>query len=100
MIRNQSKYCFVFVCQPGELEIKSMLLAASLRFQHGNEIELVAALPEATYSDNFRAGNYFVSRDLQLITLENIFFCLLSFNDLGNCKIEQVEGQQYQEEFS
>ncbi|MDM8557543.1 sulfotransferase [Candidatus Parabeggiatoa sp. HSG14] len=39
------KYCFVFVCQQGELEIKSMLLAASLKRYLRSEYELVAAIP-------------------------------------------------------
>jgi hypothetical protein len=40
------KYCFVFVCQQGDLEIKSMLLAASLKRYLRGEYELVAALPQ------------------------------------------------------
>ena len=40
------KYCFVFVCQQGELEIKSALLAASLKHFLRCRHELVAALPE------------------------------------------------------
>jgi hypothetical protein len=41
------KYCFVFVCQQGELEIKSMLLAASLRhYLRSDDYELVAAFPQ------------------------------------------------------
>jgi len=39
------KYCFVFVCQAGELEIKSMLLAASLKRYLRSEYECVAAIP-------------------------------------------------------
>lgn len=42
------KYCFVFVCQQGELEIKSMLLAASLKLYVQGDYELVAALPQPT----------------------------------------------------
>ena len=38
-------YCFVFVCQAGELEIKSMLLVASLKRFLRREYELVAAIP-------------------------------------------------------
>ena len=39
------RFAFVFVCQAGELEIKALLLAASLhRHLHG-EFELVAAVP-------------------------------------------------------
>ncbi len=37
--------CCVFVCQQGDLEIKAMLLAASLRKQLGARVELVAAIP-------------------------------------------------------
>lgn len=39
------RYCFVFVCQQGELEPKSLLLAASLRHYLRCDFELVAALP-------------------------------------------------------
>lgn len=39
------KFCLSFVCQAGELELKSLLLAASLREHLGNEVELVAAIP-------------------------------------------------------
>ena len=42
------KYCFVFICQQGELEIKSMLLATSLKRYLRCEYELVAAIPEPT----------------------------------------------------
>jgi hypothetical protein len=38
-------FCFVFVCQQGELEAKAMLLAASLRHSLPPGHELVAALP-------------------------------------------------------
>lgn len=40
------KYCFVFVCQRGELELKALLLAASLRRHLECEYELAAAVPE------------------------------------------------------
>jgi hypothetical protein len=39
------RYSFVFVCQQGSLEIKSMLLAASLKRQLRCDHELVAAIP-------------------------------------------------------
>lgn len=39
------RYCFVFVCQQGELELKSLLLAASLKHHLRCDFELVAALP-------------------------------------------------------
>jgi hypothetical protein len=39
------KYCFVFVCQQGELEIKASLLAASLHRHLKCDHELVAAVP-------------------------------------------------------
>ncbi len=42
------KYCFIFVCQQGELEIKSMLLAASLKRYLHCEYELIAAIPQPT----------------------------------------------------
>jgi hypothetical protein len=38
-------FCFVFVCQQGELEAKAVLLAASLRRPLPSGAELVAALP-------------------------------------------------------
>lgn len=40
------RYCFVFVCQKGDLEIKSLLLAASLKRYLQCDYELVAAIPE------------------------------------------------------
>ena len=40
------QWSFVFVCQAGELEIKSMLLAASLRQFLRCDYELVAAIPQ------------------------------------------------------
>jgi len=39
------EYSFVFVCQQGPLEVKSMLLAASLKRQLRCDHELVAAIP-------------------------------------------------------
>ena len=39
------RYCFVFVCQQGELELKSLLLAVSLKHYLRCDFELVAALP-------------------------------------------------------
>ena len=39
------KYSFVFVCQQGELETKSMLLAASLKRNIKCEHQLIAAIP-------------------------------------------------------
>ena len=39
------RYAFVFVCQSGELEIKALLLAASLRRNLRCEYELIAAVP-------------------------------------------------------
>lgn len=39
------KYCVVFVCQSGELEIKAMLLAASLKRHWQGEGECVVAIP-------------------------------------------------------
>jgi hypothetical protein len=40
------KYCFVFVCQQGNLELKSMLLAASLKHYLHCDYECVAAIPQ------------------------------------------------------
>ena len=40
------KNAFVFVCQQGELEIKSMLLATSLKHFLQDDYELVAAIPQ------------------------------------------------------
>ncbi|HTI96998.1 MAG TPA: hypothetical protein VL425_10885 [Rudaea sp.] len=39
-------FAFVFVCHGGELEIKSLLLAASLRETFGDAPELIAAVPQ------------------------------------------------------
>ncbi len=44
--KESMKYCFVFICQQGELEIKSMLLAASLKENLKCNFELVAAIPQ------------------------------------------------------
>lgn len=39
--------CFSFICQAGELELKALLLAASLRYYNPNlQAELVAAIPD------------------------------------------------------
>ncbi len=40
------RYCIVFICQRGELEIKSMLLATSLKENLRCDYELVAAIPQ------------------------------------------------------
>jgi hypothetical protein len=40
------RYCFTFICQQGELEIKALLLAASLKHFLRCDYELVAALPQ------------------------------------------------------
>src|SRR6266498_3081084 len=43
--RKSPSYCFVFVCQEGELTIQSLLLAASLKQFLRCDHELVAAVP-------------------------------------------------------
>lgn len=43
---SSARTAFVFVCQPGEWELKAALLAASLRRHYGKDIELIAALPQ------------------------------------------------------
>jgi len=45
MSRKSPRYAFVFVCQAGELEIKALLLAASLKRFLRCDYELIAALP-------------------------------------------------------
>lgn len=40
------KYCFIFVCQQGSLELESMLLAASLKRYLRCDYECVAAIPQ------------------------------------------------------
>ena len=45
-VKPPAPFCFVFVCQSGELEIKATLLAASLRRQFGRRVDLVAAIPQ------------------------------------------------------
>jgi len=45
LIKPVKKYAFVFVCQEGELEIKSLLLAASLKRFLKCDYELIAAVP-------------------------------------------------------
>ena len=44
--RPPRRYAFVFVCQAGELEVKALLLAASLRKFLRRSYELIAAIPE------------------------------------------------------
>jgi len=43
--RTPPRYAFVFVCQAGELEIKALLLAASLKRFLRCDFEMIAALP-------------------------------------------------------
>lgn len=45
MAIDASRFAFVFVCHGGELQIKALLLAASLREQFGDAPELIAAVP-------------------------------------------------------
>jgi hypothetical protein len=48
LLNNQgfkSNFCITFVCQAGELELKSLLLAASLRKFLSRDIEIIAAVP-------------------------------------------------------
>lgn len=42
----QERTAFIFVCQAGEWEVKAALLAASLRRHYGDDIELIAAIPQ------------------------------------------------------
>lgn len=42
----RGRTAFVFVCQAGEWELKAALLAASLRQHHGDDAELIAAIPQ------------------------------------------------------
>jgi hypothetical protein len=44
-MQRRPRFCFVFVCQSGELEVKALLLAASLRRFIRTECELVATVP-------------------------------------------------------
>jgi len=43
--KNNRQYCFTFICQQGDIEIKSLLLAASLKRFLRCDYELVAAVP-------------------------------------------------------
>ncbi len=45
-MRTASPVSIIFVCQRGELELQSALLAASLRRQLGDQPELIAAVPQ------------------------------------------------------
>lgn len=45
---NLSNVCIIFVCHPGDLEIKALLLAASLREHWGDTPELIASIPKPT----------------------------------------------------
>ena len=46
MATEAPAFAFVFVCHGGELEIKSLLLAASLRETFGDAPQLIAAVPQ------------------------------------------------------
>ena len=48
LIKPVKKYAFVFVCQEGNLEIESLLLASSLKRFLKCEFELIAAVPQPT----------------------------------------------------
>ncbi len=64
------KYCFVFVCQQGGLEIKSMLLAASLKRYLCCDYECVAAIPQpATQWGTVSADTLTVMHDLGVRTV-------------------------------
>ncbi|MEZ5672035.1 MAG: sulfotransferase [Thiotrichaceae bacterium] len=45
---SKFRYCFTFICQQGDLEIKALLLAASLKQFLRCDYELIAALPQPT----------------------------------------------------
>lgn len=47
---KQSGFCILFICQPGELEIKSLLLAYSIRKYLSADRQVFAAIP-ALFSD-------------------------------------------------
>ena len=42
---NKRQYCFTFICQQGDIEIQSLLLAASLKHFLRCDYEMVAAVP-------------------------------------------------------
>ncbi len=42
---QRARFCFVFICQAGDLEIKSLLLAVTLKAMLRSNYELVAAVP-------------------------------------------------------
>ena len=52
---NRKKYSFIFICQRGELEIQSVLLALSLKKYLKCDYELIAAIP-TMYGDIYEPG--------------------------------------------
>lgn len=56
----------VFVCQKGELEIKSLLLAWSLRKTHGKDVRLIAAIPQYKDWGTIREETYSIFDDLEV----------------------------------
>ena len=70
------KVCFVFVCQPGELELKACALAASMRYFNHQNIDLVAALPRIKgLNDCLKPTTYdlFTELDVEVIEFASPF---------------------------
>ena len=59
MATEAPAFAFVFVCHGGELEIKSLLLAASLREAFGDAPQLIAAVPQYRLRDIDYGSSFF-----------------------------------------
>ena len=66
------KYCFVFICQKGHLEIESVLLAASLKRNLKCEYELIAAIP--TFDDKLEKPEEFTINILHDLGVRTVYF--------------------------
>ncbi|MFL0796692.1 MAG: sulfotransferase [Cellvibrionaceae bacterium] len=67
MVTSSSSVCFSFVCQSGELELKALLLAASIRlFKENDCFELVAAVPDPALWGDIRPKTRRLLADLNV----------------------------------
>lgn len=68
------KYSVIFICQSGDIEIKSILLALSLKDHVGPEVELIAAIPrpgDQTYYPSIKAKSLLNALNVKTIEFEN-----------------------------
>lgn len=84
---SASSCTFVFVCQSGELEMQSLLLAATLRAHVDDRHKIVAAipLPDAIFGKPLQETmEYFFDLDIEVIHFENTWASQSAVSDHGN----------------